>query len=364
MIDCSTFAERLGSWLLPKGPDSDVVVSSRVRLARNVDGYPFITRLGADRAEELCAHLREHLVELALDGETRWVAIQDASPVLCLLLQERHLVSRDLAPSSSKRHGLAGRGVAFGPSETVSVMVNEEDHLRIQGMASGFDLDGAAERSRVVDRWLEERVSFAHDAEYGYLTCCPTNVGTGMRASVMLHLPALGLVRAELEKVFTAAQRTNLAVRGLYGEGSRAAGDLYQISNQITLGRAEGQLLDELRQLIPVIVRFERTVRSQLLEEQRAALRDRVSRSLGMLRAARSMATDAALAHLSNVRLGHYLGLADDQDPEELGRLRVQVQKGHVLALSQKTAEPEVLEANERDRLRAALLRRAFAPVG
>ncbi len=364
MIDCHPFAERLGSWLIPKGPDSDVVVSSRVRLARNVEGYPFITKLAAERAEELCADLREHLVEFAIDGETRWIAIQDASPVLCLLLQERHLVSRDLAPSGSERHGLAGRGVAFGDSETVSVMVNEEDHLRIQGMASGFDLDLAAERSCKVDRWLEGRVPFANDSAYGYLTCCPTNVGTGMRASVMLHLPALGLVRSELEKVFTAAQRTNLAVRGLYGEGSRAAGDFYQISNQITLGRAEGQLLDELRQLVPVIVRFERTVRKQLLEEQRAALRDRVSRSLGMLRAARSMATDAALAHLSNVRLGHYMGLAEAVRPEDVGRLRVQIQKGHVLALSQKTAEPEILEANERDRLRAAFLRRAFAPRG
>jgi len=361
VIDCHDFAERVGSWLLPGGPEADVVVSSRVRLARNVEGYPFVARLAPERAEELCERLRTNLVELALDGETHWIAIQDAPPVLRLLLQERHLVSRDLAPAGPRGDGLPARGVAFGSSETMSIMVNEEDHLRLQSMSAGFDLDAAWDRACEVDRWLEQRVPFAHTSDLGYLTCCPTNVGTGLRASVMLHLPALGLVRSELEKVFTAAQRTHLAVRGLYGEGSRAVGDFYQISNQVTLGRAEGQLLDELRQLIPVIVRFERTVRKQLLEEQRAALRDRVSRSLGMLRAARSMATDGALAHLSNIRLGHYLGLADQVDPDEVCRLRVQIQKGHVLALSQKIPEPPLLDTSERDRLRASFLRRAFA---
>jgi protein arginine kinase len=250
--------------------------------------------------------------------------------------------------------------VAFGDSETLSVMVNEEDHLRLQAMSSGFDLRGALDRAVAFDRALERRVAFAHNEEFGYFTCCPTNVGTGLRASVMMHLPALAMVRKELEKVFAAAQRTSLAVRGLYGEGSRAVGDFYQISNQVTLGRTETQLVEELEQLIPVIVRFERSVRNQLLAEQRRTLEDRVVRSYGLVRAARSMDTDKALEHLSNLRLGHYLNLLSELKPQELNRLRVQIQKGHVAALSARSGEPELLEPTERDKLRAGLLRKTF----
>lgn len=364
MIDCRRFADRVGSWLKPQGPDADVVVSSRVRLARNVAGYPFVSKLSEDKARELCLELRSKLAALELGGETHWVSMTEASAVLRLCLRERHLVSRDLAPSGGPRHPLPGRGVAFGARETLSVMVNEEDHLRLQSMASGFDLDGAWREAQRIDRELEDDVEFACHERFGYLTGCPTNVGTGLRASVMLHLPALGLVRSELEKVFTAAQRTGLAVRGLYGEGSRAAGDFYQISNQVTLGRCEEDLIRELRNLVPAIVRFERTVRNQLLQEQRAALTDRVSRSFGILRTTRALPTDGALQHLSNLRLGSYLGLWSALPIEELHRIRIQIQKGHLQALNdeeQLTDDSELLEATERDRLRASFLRRRLA---
>ena len=357
-IQPKKFADRLASWLAGQGPESDVVVSCRVRLARNVESYPFVSKLSAERALELASRLRPSLER---DGR-QWIDIQDATPVLRLLLRERHLVSRDLAPSNSKRKVQPGRAVAFEPDEALSVMVNEEDHLRIQSMAAGFDLDRAWERARDVDRELEQVVPFAHHELYGYLTCCPTNVGTGMRASVMLHLPALTMVRSELEKVFTAAQRTGLAVRGLYGEGSNAAGDFYQISNQVTLGPSEDKLIAELRDLVPAIVRYERRIRDGLLEEQRSSLVDRVSRSYGMLRTARSMATDTALAHLSNLRLGHHLGLWKEVPIELRARLRVQVQKGHVQVLASEQAElGDVLEPSERDQLRAAYLRRVLA---
>ena len=350
----------MGSWLTPQGPDADVVVSSRVRLARNLAKFPFVSKLESAQAEELCERLRCELVEQKLDGETVWVSIVDAPVVLRLLLRERHLVSRDLAPSGGARQALPGRGVAFGASESLSVMVNEEDHLRVQSMAAGFDLDTAWRAAQATDRRLEQRLEFAYTRRFGYLTGCPTNVGTGLRASAMLHLPALGLVRSELEKVFTAAQRTGLAVRGLYGEGSRAAGDFYQISNQVTLGRSEEQLIRELRNLVPAIVRFERTVRNQLLQEQRAAIQDRVSRSHGMLKTARAMQTDDALHHLSNLRLGFYLGLWSGMSVEELHRIRIQIQKGHVQALHQQEPSADLLEATERDRLRASFLRRSL----
>ena len=281
--------------------------------------------------------------------------------MLRLLLRERHLVSRDLVPSEDGTKAAPGRAVAFGASECVSVMVNEEDHLRLQTMTAGYAIRTAWERARELDRFLEARLPYAVDGEFGYLTGCPTNVGTGLRASVMLHLPALGLVRSELEKVFAAAQRTGLAVRGQYGEGSRAAGDLYQISNQITLGRGEEDLVRDLEALVPRILEFERRVRELLLREQRAALVDRIARSIGLLRTARSMPTEAALAHLSNVRLGLHLGLVREPSLEVLAPLSVQVQRAHVQALAQEPLEAELCEASVRDTLRASWLRRRLA---
>ncbi len=364
-IDPQRFAARLPNWIVPKGPDSDVVVSSRVRLARNLTGYPFVSRLSPERAAEMSSELREHLLaaveRCGASDSSHWVDIHESEPVLRLLLRERHLVSRDLAPVGEERDAPPGRAVAFDQSETVSVMVNEEDHLRIQTLESGLDLEHAWKRCEAVDLALEPRLQVAYSEQHGYLTCCPTNVGTGLRASVMLHLPALSLVRVELEKVFAAVQRTGLAVRGLYGEGSRAFGDYYQISNQVTLGRSEERLIQDLSTMVTAIVRFERSVRAKLLGERRSALVDRVSRSLGLLRTARAMPTDGALAHLSNLRLGVHSGLWSGVALERLAQVRVQIQKGHIQALTQKELTSEPMEASERDRWRAAYLRQTLA---
>ncbi|HTF87873.1 MAG TPA: ATP--guanido phosphotransferase [Planctomycetota bacterium] len=361
VLDPHRFAERLGRWLCESGPDGDVVVTSRVRLARNVEGFPFVSRLTPERAVELASSLEPVLSGLELGDEIHWVEILAASPVLRLLLRERHLVSRDLAPNTEERPAAPGRAVAFTHQENISIMVNEEDHLRIQALSPGFSVQQAFHLARTVDQQIESRLHFAHTPQYGYLTCCPTNVGTGLRASVMLHLPALSLVQSERDKVFTAAQRTGLAVRGLYGEGSRAHGDFYQVSNQVTLGRSEEQLVGELGEIVPAIVRFERSVRSALLEDNRAGLVDRVSRSYGMLRTARSMTTDTALAHLSNLRLGVHLKLWEGAPIEVLNRVRVQIQRGHVQALHQTEVSTALLDSNERDRLRAAFLRQVLS---
>lgn len=362
--DLHRLATSPGSWMSVPGPDSDVAVSCRVRLARNVEGFPFVTRLDEARALQLCGQLEQALEALRIDGETRFVNLPAAPPLLRLMLRERHLASRDLSPSEDGSHALPGRAVAFGASETTAVMVNEEDHVRLQALAGGFQLELAWQRAQELDQQLEQRVGLAFTRELGYLTACPTNVGTGLRASVMLHLPALAMVRSEIEKVFAAAQRTGLAVRGLYGEGSRAVGDFYQVSNQITLGRSETQLVADLRSLAARIIDFERQLRAILFEEQKAALKDRVSRSLGLLRTARAMPTEGALAHLSNVRLGVYLGLLRDLPLELLNALTVQVQKAHIQALSQELPALELLETSERDRLRAAWLRQRLAERG
>ncbi len=360
-IDIKRFADRVGSWALKEGPESDVVVSCRARLARNLVGFPFISRLESGPAEEVSSKLKEILLAKRIDGETLWVSMGEANTVLRLLLRERHLASRDLVGGDEKRPGGPGRAVAFGESETTSAMINEEDHLRLQGIAAGFDLDLAWSRARDLDREIEGELEYAFSQRLGYLTGCPTNVGTGMRASVMLHLPALGLVRHELEKVFTAAQRTGLAVRGMYGEGSRAAGDFYQISNQVTLGRSEEQLVGDLRELVPCIAAFERRVREVLLDEQRTAVQDKVSRAWGMLRTARAMPTEVALSQLSLVRLGECLGLLPQGASRDLKRVAIQIQKGHLQALEDGSRGDELLEVTERDRLRATYLRRRFA---
>ncbi|MFN0009044.1 MAG: ATP--guanido phosphotransferase [Planctomycetota bacterium] len=360
-IDVHRFASRVGPWLSPLAPESDVVVSCRVRLARNVANHPFVPRLEPERATELSEQIKKQLVALQIDGDTTWVPMEEAMPVLRLVLRERHLISRDLAPGDEARVVAPGRAVAFGSSESIAVMVHEEDHLRIQSLAPGFQLDHAWHAASELDHALESRLQLSFTRELGYLTACPTNVGTGLRASVMLHLPALSLVRSELEKVFTAAQRTGLAVRGQHGEGSRAVGDYYQISNQITLGRSEEQLVLDLKALVPRIIEFERKVRAVLFKEQKAALKDRVSRSLGLLRTARAMPTESALAHLSNLRLGVHLGILADVSLETLNQLVVQVQRGHLQALNQKAAQEELIDASERDRLRAGLLRKRLA---
>src|SRR5580700_418540 len=201
-----------GEWLRGSGPESDIVVSSRIRLARNLAAFPFSNRATSHQKAEID---RQFLVE-------------------------RQLISRELATSDGPR------GVAITPAENVSLMVNEEDHLRLQVMRSGLALDEAWQDIDRIDDMLEQRVSYAFHDDFGYLTACPTNVGTGMRSSVMVHLPALVMTK-EIDKVFRALQKINLAVRGLYGEGSRASGDFYQISNQVTLGKSETQILNEIR---------------------------------------------------------------------------------------------------------------------
>ncbi len=233
-----------GEWLRGSGPESDIVISSRIRLARNLAAYPFTNRASSYQKAEIEAMLRERIAKLELDPKLAYVSVPGLTVLDRQLLVERQLISRELASAEGPR------GVAVAPRESVSLMVNEEDHLRLQVMRSGLSLDEAWQEIDRIDDLVEERVAYAFSEEFGYLTACPTNVGTGMRASVMLHLPALEYTK-QIEKVFRALQKINLAVRGLYGEGSRASGDFYQISNQVTLGKSETTILAEIHGVIP-----------------------------------------------------------------------------------------------------------------
>src|SRR5947209_20004266 len=225
-----------GEWLRGTGSESDIVISSRIRLARNLAAFPFSNRASAHQKADMEALLRDRIGKLEVQPRLSYVGLSGLAPLDRQFLVERQLISREIAAAEGPR------GVAFDERETTSLMINEEDQIRLQVMRSGFCLDEAWQDIDRLDDLLEQKLTYAFSEEFGYLTACPTNVGTGMRASVMLHLPALGWTK-QIEKVFRALQKINLAVRGLYGEGSRASGDFYQISNQVTLGKSESQIL-------------------------------------------------------------------------------------------------------------------------
>jgi len=343
----------LGEWLRGTGADSDVVVSTRIRLARNLADAPFTTRANLAQKAEIENRVRDAVLKSALAGELEYISVLEMVPLDRQFLVERQLISRELATALD-----GPRGVAFDAKESISVMVNEEDHLRIQVMRSGLALDEAWEQIDAVDNALESRLSFAFHDRFGYLTACPTNVGTGMRASVMLHLPALGITK-QIEKVFRALQKINLVVRGLYGEGSRASGDLYQISNQVTLGKAETRLLGEIREVITMILTYERQARQALIKERRQAEQDRVARAIGTLGSATMITAEETMELLSAVRLGIHLHLLDDLPPTTVNQLFIHTQAAHLQKLTGKHLEPE-----DRNTERAKYLRNRLRDLG
>src|SRR5205085_8240249 len=270
------------------------VISSRIRLARNLAAFPFTNRASGFQKAEIEGLLRDRIGKLDLEPKLGYLNVPGLTALDRQFLVERQLISRELAAAEGPR------GVALGPQENISLMVNAEDHLRLQVMRSGFALDEAWQDIDKVDDLLEQRVSYAFSEEFGYLTACPTNVGTGMRSSVMLHLPALVLTK-QIEKVFRALQKINLAVRGLYGEGSRASGHFYQISNQVTLGKSEQTLLNEIHGVIPQIITYERAARNRMMRENRQGLQDKVSRAQGTLYSATMMTSEETMELLSFV---------------------------------------------------------------
>jgi protein arginine kinase len=337
--------ETTGEWLRGTGPESDIVISTRIRLARNLAAFPFTNRATHNQKAEIESLLREKVTRLDLAHPLRYISVAHLSPLDRQFLVERQLISRELSNSEGPR------GVAFEQRESISLMINEEDQIRLQVMRSGLSLDGAWEEIDKVDDLIEARVSYAWHEQFGYLTACPTNVGTGMRASVMVHLPALGLTR-QIEKVFRSLQKINLVVRGLYGEGSRASGDFFQISNQITLGKSEQLALQELGGVIQQILYYERQARSALLREKRQELHDRVSRALGTLQHATMMTSDETMELLSSVRLGINLGLLEDVTMHTVNELFIHTQPAHLQKLVGGS-----LDGEERNAARARYLR-------
>lgn len=353
----------LPGWLTAEGHEADVVVSSRVRLARNLAGHLFTPKTTREHRLEVLETCRRQISSLEQADRLVWINLHDRSSVERRLLVERHLISRPHA-----RGKLAtGKGgpnepravVAEMPSERLAIMVNEEDHLRIQVMRAGLDLVEALEEADRVDDQLEQGLDYAFSPRFGYLTTCPTNVGTGMRLSVMLHLPALQLT-GEIDKARRAAEDMSLAVRGFYGEGSQAVGDFYQVSNQTTLGRAERTVLDELtRGILPNLLDYERAARDTLLNKRRRWLEDQIFRAVAALSGARLMSIDEAMEALSKVRLGVALELVKGIDMIGVSRLMLLIQPAHLQRAAGQDLSQEDRRAARADLIRQTLRRQA-----
>lgn len=352
---------RSAEWLRGLGNAADVVLSSRVRMARNLAGFPFMTTATrVDRAQvlDLC---KRRLLALPVTNDSRvlWVDLHTASHDERDLLVERQLMSRNHARGKLS-NGAGGpdepRGVAVVlPHERVSVMVNEEDHLRMQSIHSGLALEECLADVDWVDDELERGLDFAFHPRFGYLTACPTNVGTGLRLSVMLHLPGLKMT-GELEKASRAAHDMGLAVRGFYGEGSEAAGEFYQVSNQTTLGKSDALLLKELAgEIIPRLVGYERHARRKLLGDRRESTHDAVARALGTLRHARVMRAAEAMELLGMVRLGVVGGLITEATIEQVHALLLAVQPVHLQRASGRVLNPQERRAARADLCRTRL---------
>lgn len=338
--------KRVGAWLGGEGPYADIVISSRIRLARNLDKFPFLSKATDSDRSQIYRVLMDSVSELELGKDTLVVDIDDADEIDRQVLVERHLISRQHA------EGEGTRGVAIANNEQSALMINEEDHLRIQGMRSGLQLAGLFEEVNRIDDQIAERVRYAFDEKWGFLTACPTNVGTGIRVSVMLHLPALKLT-GQIEQMFRAAKEMHLAVRGLYGEGTDAIGDFFQVSNQTTLGRTEKEIVEEFgSEIIPRIVKFELGARDMLEKDRAPLLEDKIWRARGTLENARTMSSDETLFLLSHLRMGVNMGRCKDINLNQLNQLFLRSQPAHLQKL-----EGRKLDGEERSVARARYLR-------
>jgi protein arginine kinase len=329
----------INEWFDGTGPLADIVISSRIRLARNIAGHKFLSRCSATEKSEILKKLRDTLMSLDLGDKISYLSV-DKTPLLGRhFLVERHLISRHHA------FGKGPRGAVIAEREFFTAMINEEDHLRIQVLKGGCQLSQCAKQINRIDDMIEQKVDYAFSPRYGYLTACPTNLGTGIRVSVMLHLPALKMT-GQIEKFLNATRDMGLAVRGLFGEGTEAAGDFYQISNQVTLGISESDIVSLFENaVIPEIVEYENAARNQLLAKEPDMLDDKISRAMALLRNAHLISSQEALFLLSHLRMGINMR-------ERMGASTPAIKKlSELRDASRSTDKPEALSITTINRL-------------
>ena len=332
-------------WLKGTGPNSNIVISSRIRLARNLDKAPFPHWANKKQSQEVLKTMEEAVSRVDYLKKTAVFELAGLDVVDKQFLVERHLMSQEHAQKTDSK------AVIVDDEEIISLMVNEEDHLRMQVMQSGYNLFEAWNIINEIDDALSREVDFAFLSQWGYLTACPTNTGTGMRGSVMLHLPAL-VMSNQISRVLAAISKLNFTSRGLYGEGTQASGNFFQISNQVSLGVSEDDILENLNGLIRQLIEQETQARESLLSRSRAFLEDRISRSFGILKNARIISSQETIELLSMVRLGVDLGMIKDIDRRSLNELFIITQPAHLQKL-----ENNKLSVQERDIKRAEIIR-------
>ncbi|WP_313802220.1 protein arginine kinase [Cytobacillus sp.] len=339
--------QAVSSWMSAEGPDSDIILSSRIRLARNINQFKFPTFFSNDEAKSVIHKIKERVNDSSFTklGKMELLIMDELQPLQKRVLMEKHLISPYLAENSS--HGAC----LLSENEELSIMINEEDHIRIQCLFPGFQLSEALEMASEIDDWLEEKVDYAFDENIGYLTSCPTNVGTGLRASVMMHLPGLVLTQ-QINRIIPAINQLGLVVRGIYGEGSEALGNIFQVSNQLTLGKSEMDIVEDLKSVVSQLISQERSAREALEKTSNIQLEDRVFRSFGILSNSRIIESKEAARCLSDVRLGIDMGYLSDISKNILNELMILTQPGF---LQQYAGGP--LRPHERDIRRASLIR-------
>ncbi|MHC4090804.1 MAG: protein arginine kinase [Planctomycetota bacterium] len=345
-MEIDDLTRRAGEWLGGQGPLSEVVISSRIRLARNLESHTFLSRADESQRREVYRMLTDRIAEAELGDDFLVVDVGETEALDRQLLVERHLISKQHADAEGCR------GAVISGDERRALMINEEDHLRIQCLRGGLQLDTLWEEINGIDDGLESRVAYAFDRRFGYLTACPTNVGTGIRVSVMLHLPGVKMTN-EIERVFQAARDMRLAIRGLYGEGTDAIGDFFQVSNQTTLGKSEVQIISEFgSDIIPRIVEYEMAARETLAKERPYQLDDKIWRGYGTLANARTIGTEETLYLLSHVRLGVQMKRFKLTDLGTVNELFLLTQRAHLQKLNGGPLDPA-----QRSIARAELLR-------
>ncbi len=325
-----------------------VVLSTRIRLARNLVDFPFPECANLSQRRDVLSTCSSQISELVGMKDGAFFEIENLSDLEKQVLVERHLISLELSESKE------GSGVCINQDQTCSVMINEEDHLRIQFMKSGFNLNSVWKLIDSFDSSLEKSLDVAFSTDFGYLTACPTNLGTGLRASVMMHLPGL-VIADQMERVIRAVNQLGIAVRGLFGEGSDATGHVFQISNQQTLGESESVILSRLANVLKTIIDHEINARSKYLEENRAKMLDKIGRAFGVLKNSHVISSNEAMNLLSLVRLAVDFGMLPESNRSDVDRLFIECQPGHVQYVVRHGIEPE-----ERDSSRAEKLRNEF----
>ena len=340
----------LSSWISQKGNEDDIILSSRIRLARNLKKIPFPGQSTREQLDKVVSKMKDILLDenLEIDGEQykfNYIEIENVSPVKRMMYVEKNLSSPKFVKNGY------GKILFYDQDEKISIMVNEEDHLRIQILLPGLQINKAWQIADQIDDIIEDKTEYAFSKDWGYLSACPTNIGTGLRASVMVHLPGLNL-SGNINNLFEVVGKLGLTVRGIYGEGSESSGNIFQISNQITLGSKEEDIIDNLESVTKQVINQEQSSRKKLFSEREVFIKDKILRAYGKLKYAYSISTDEAMELLSYVKLGMEMNIIKEIDSLMLKKLFILIRPAHLQSLV-----GEEINSEERDIKRAELIK-------